>query len=122
MSKKVLITGVGGFIGSKIALKFLNEGFEVVGIDDFSMGKIENVPPEVNLIIGDLSDSMFVNTLPNDCKYILHIAGQSSGEISFDNPTIDLHKNTISTNVLNIGVAVIKRRDVPSAISNTSLK
>ena len=31
------------------------------------------------------------------CKYILHLAGQSSGDISFDNPVADLKKNTQST-------------------------
>ena len=38
MNKKVLITGVAGFIGSHIANRFLKEGFVVIGVDDLSGG------------------------------------------------------------------------------------
>ena len=41
---KILITGVAGFIGSKVARRFLEEGFKVIGIDDLSMGKANNIP------------------------------------------------------------------------------
>ena len=40
----VLITGVAGFIGSKIASKFVNEGHKVIGIDNLSSGLMSNVP------------------------------------------------------------------------------
>ena len=33
--KKVLITGVAGFIGMNVALKFLEENYDVIGIDNF---------------------------------------------------------------------------------------
>jgi nucleoside-diphosphate-sugar epimerase len=33
MSKSILITGVGGFIGSKLATKLLTLGYDVTGID-----------------------------------------------------------------------------------------
>ena len=41
---KVLITGVAGFIGSHVARRFLKEGYQVVGVDDLSSGKIANIP------------------------------------------------------------------------------
>jgi UDP-glucose 4-epimerase len=103
--KKVLITGVAGFIGSHIAQRFLREGFKVIGVDDLSGGKIENVPNEVDFIQGDLSLETTVGLLPNDCSKILHLAGQSSGEISFDDPIADLKKNTVSTlNLIRYGI------------------
>ncbi len=34
----VLITGVAGFVGSHLADKFINEGFYVIGIDNFLTG------------------------------------------------------------------------------------
>ncbi len=105
MKNKILITGVGGFIGSKIAHRFVEEGYKVVGVDDLSGGKLENIPSSIDFIQGDLASKKTINSIPIDCKTILHLAGQSSGEISFDNPVIDLQKNTISTlNLIDYGV------------------
>ena len=95
--KNVLITGVAGFIGSNIAKRFLAEGYYVYGVDDLSQGKLLNIPPGVDFIECDLSNGDLINLLPKKCQKILHLAGQSSGEISFDNPVLDLHKNTSST-------------------------
>ena len=94
---KILITGVGGFIGSHVARRFLAEGYSVVGVDDLSSGKRANIPDGVEFIQGDLKDLATINRLPTDCRQILHLAGQSSGEISFDNPVADLEMNVIST-------------------------
>ncbi len=44
MSRKILITGGAGFIGSTIADTFLAAGWDVAVIDDLSSGKRENVP------------------------------------------------------------------------------
>jgi len=107
MKKKVLITGVAGFIGSHIAKKFLLEGFEVVGVDDLSTGKLSNVPEGLDFICVDLSLSTSFKEFPNDCSLILHLAGQSSGEISYDDPIADLQKNVVSTlNLINYGIDV----------------
>jgi len=94
---KILITGVGGFIGSHVARRFLAEGCSVVGVDDLSGGKRENIPDGVQFIQGDLKDPATIKRLPTDCRQILHLAGQSSGEISFDDPVADLEMNVIST-------------------------
>jgi UDP-glucose 4-epimerase len=94
---KILITGVGGFIGAHIARRFLAEGYDVIGVDDFSSGRKENVPKGVSLIEGDLAQLETIAKLPQECGLILHLAGQSSGEISFDNPVADLQKNTATT-------------------------
>jgi UDP-glucose 4-epimerase len=103
--EKILITGVAGFIGSHVAQRFIQEGFKVVGVDDLSGGKIENVPAEVDFVQGDLSLESTVGLLPDDCSKILHLAGQSSGEISFDDPIADLKKNTVSTlNLIRYGI------------------
>ena len=104
---KILITGVGGFIASQIANRFLSEGYYVVGVDDFSGGKIENVPAGVDLVEGDLAEQETIDKLPTDCSLILHLAGQSSGEMSFDDPIMDLRKNSISTlNLIKYGMDI----------------
>src|SRR5436305_1192036 len=44
---RVVITGVAGFIGSNLAYGLLSEGYQVIGIDDFSAGLPEQVPEGV---------------------------------------------------------------------------
>lgn len=103
--EKVLITGVAGFIGSHVASRFLQEGYQVIGVDDLSGGNIENIPSGVDFIQGDLASSATITRIPYGCRKILHLAGQSSGEISFDDPVADLEKNTVSTlNLIRYGI------------------
>lgn len=102
--EKILITGVAGFIGSKVCRRFLQEGYDVVGVDDLSSGNYENIPKSITFIQGDLAQQETIKKIPN-CNKILHLAGQSSGEISFDDPLVDLEKNIISTiNLIQYGI------------------
>ena len=94
---KVLVTGVAGFIGSQIAKRLLRDGFEVYGIDDLSTGRTGLIPEGVNFYKIDVSDIRHFESELRDLDFILHLAGQSSGEISFDDPTDDLKRNCIST-------------------------
>ncbi|MBU0543742.1 MAG: NAD-dependent epimerase/dehydratase family protein [Proteobacteria bacterium] len=111
--KKVLITGVAGFVGSHVARRFLEEKYQVIGIDDLSGGKSENVPSRVDFINGDLTQSETIALIPEGCETILHLAGQSSGEMSFDNPITDLQKNTVSTlNLIRYGIQNNSKRIV----------
>lgn len=103
--EKVLVTGVAGFIGSYVASRFLQEGYAVIGVDDLSSGRMENVPAGVEFIQGDLARASTIALIPRDCRRVLHLAGQSSGEISFDDPVADLEKNTVSTlNLIRFGI------------------
>ena len=43
MFDKVLVTGGAGFIGSHLVDRLMDEGFEVVALDDFSSGRRENL-------------------------------------------------------------------------------
>ena len=101
----ILITGVAGFIGSHVAKRFIDEGYQVIGIDNLSNGDIKNIPKGVDFLNIDLVNSNSINLIPPKCEYILHLAGQSSGELSYKNPIDDLNKNTISTlNLINYGI------------------
>ena len=93
-----LVTGAAGFIGAALAKKLLGDGHGVVAIDNLSTGARENVPAGVHFFEADCQDPDPYLIIPQD-QYdaIFHIAGQSSGEISFDNPTYDLSSNTGST-------------------------
>lgn len=41
--KKILITGVAGFIGTNLALRLLDQKSQVIGLDNFSSGRRENI-------------------------------------------------------------------------------
>ena len=69
---KILITGVAGFIGSHIASRFMREGYAVVGVDDLSNGRIENVPAGLEFIRGDLAQASTIAMIPSGCGKILH--------------------------------------------------
>jgi UDP-glucose 4-epimerase len=97
----ILVTGAGGLIGSKVSRRLLQEGHKVTSIDNFSTGFPGNIPKEVTLIQGDVQDPAIIQNLGGkNFEAILHIAGQSSGEISFDDPVYDLETNTKSTLML----------------------
>ncbi|MDR1359784.1 MAG: NAD-dependent epimerase/dehydratase family protein [Deltaproteobacteria bacterium] len=108
-----LVTGIAGFIGSAVAGALLERGQEVVGLDNLSTGRLEKVPPGALFFRGDCQDgSLYAGVLPRrPYEAILHIAGQSSGEISFDDPVYDLRTNTESTlRLLSFALSVGCRR------------
>lgn len=99
--KRILVTGAGGFIGSAVARQLVKDGHEVITIDNLSTGYREVVPEGVELIEGGCEDiASFEKLGDKPCDAIFHIAGQSSGEISYDNPVYDLQTNAQSTLLL----------------------
>ena len=48
MSKRILVTGGAGFIGSHLCERLLNEGNEVICLDNFHTGRKENILPLVD--------------------------------------------------------------------------
>ena len=43
MSKRVLITGAAGFLGSHLCDRFIKEGYQVVGMDNLITGDLKNI-------------------------------------------------------------------------------
>jgi len=93
-----LVTGAAGFIGSKLAQKLVLEGHLVITIDNLSTGYLSNIPKGVKFLQGNCQDQTVLDQLNNE-KFdtVFHLAGQSSGEISFDDPVYDLQTNGQST-------------------------
>ena len=86
MKKKVLITGVAGLLGSRLAdwiIENKGDEYQVIGIDDLSGGFKENIHPEVkfnqqNLIDGGL-DKIFSFYKPD---YVFHFAAYAAEGLS----------------------------------------
>lgn len=95
---RYIVTGTAGFVGSAVAAALVAGGHSVVGIDNLSTGFLENVPEDVIFFKGDCQDRQVYTQLPVGAyDAVFHFAGQSSGEVSFDDPVYDLRTNTEST-------------------------
>lgn len=99
---KVLVTGGAGFIGSNLCEHLLNEGYEVVCLDNFATGHIENLlplieafPKEFKLIVGDIRNMDNCRKAVEGVDYVLHEAALGSVPRSIKDP--------VTTNAVNIG-------------------
>lgn len=77
--KTVLITGVAGMIGSHLVDELLKMDYEVVGIDNLSFGKIENIEhnfnnPHFKFYQVDVLDFETLKILGKDTDIIVHLA------------------------------------------------
>jgi UDP-glucose 4-epimerase len=70
----ILITGGAGFIGSHLVDHLLLEGHSVTIIDNLSSGKIENIPKNCQLIVGDINNVELLNQIFNKIDFCYHMA------------------------------------------------
>lgn len=78
-SKKVLVTGVAGFLGSNLLAKLLKEGHQVVGIDNLSMGRLENISDSIDhknfaFVEDDILKQSTIDALDTDFDVVVHLA------------------------------------------------
>lgn len=103
--KKILITGVAGFIGSNLAEAFLDKGYNVVGLDNFSTGKPQNIESlrgngAFEFIEGDIRDRDLLNRVMDGIQIVLHQAALGSVPRSINDPVTSIDVNiTGTTNV-----------------------
>lgn len=102
---KVLITGVAGLLGSRLADWIIENKpeVEIIGVDDMSGGYPENVNPKVKLYCVDCkSDTLSVIFEDHKPDYVYHFAAYAAEGLS---PFIRKHNysnNLISTaNIIN---------------------
>lgn len=119
MSKRVLITGGAGFIGSHLVEHLRQRGYTPVVIDNESTGTRANLPADVEFISGDVrSESDLAGVFARGVDVVFHIAGQASIRLSFNDPTHDLNVNTLGT--INVLQQCLKQR-VPRLIFASSM-
>lgn len=101
MTKRILITGGAGFIGSHLARRCIADGYNVTIIDHMTTGFASNIPDGAEVIRADIADPETYNHLPEQgFDVVMHLAAQSSGEVSQENPDLDLRVNTLATLML----------------------
>jgi len=91
--KRILVTGGCGFIGSHIVERLVEIGAEIVVLDDFSYGKIDNIEScidKIELIKGDVRDEKVLDEALRGVELISHQAALRSVPKSVDAP-FDYH-------------------------------
>ena len=102
---KILVTGAAGYIGSHICRELLDQGYEVVGLDDLSTGKREFLDPKVEFHEGKVQDASFLNkvfaTFSNSEEVgVIHCAGLKFAGESVKFPLHYFENNTVAVQVL----------------------
>jgi len=108
---KVLVTGGAGFIGSHLVDRLMNEGYEVVVLDNFSAGKIENVQrllgdQSFHLIKGDIRNLEDARKAVGDVDAVFHLAAIVNVPLSIEDPLLVNDVNVRGT--LNLLEASLK--------------
>ncbi len=103
---RILVTGGAGFIGSNLAEALLDSGNEVVVLDNFSTGKMENLQSFANrknfrLITGDIRNMEDCRKAADGIDYIFHQAALGSVPRSIKDPVSSVAVNILGfVNVL----------------------
>lgn len=95
---KILITGAAGFIGSHLCEKFIDEGFEVYGMDNLITGSLENLEniqsPLFHFVEQDVTEDWDTGI---DFDLVLHFACPASPKDYLNYPVETLKANSVGT-------------------------
>ncbi|WP_415399084.1 NAD-dependent epimerase [Synechococcus sp. W4D4] len=102
----VLITGAAGFIGAATALRLLERGEEVIGLDNLNsyydpalkmarLARIERAGGQWQFVQRNLEDQSAIAALFADCKpkAVVHLAAQAGVRYSIENPAAYIQSN-----------------------------
>ena len=107
---RVLITGAAGFIGMHTCIKFLYEGWEVIGLDNFNdyysvalkrdrskeISRIASKLGQTFILVEDDLNSEVLSTLKSyDFEVVVHLAAQAGVRYSIENPRAYLESNIL---------------------------
>src|SRR5438093_1256382 len=96
MTRKVLVTGGAGFIGSHVVDAYLAAGDDVTVLDDLSTGKREHVPPGARFVQADVRSPAARELLATgDFTLLNHHAAQMDVRRSVADPLFDAEVNVL---------------------------
>ena len=119
MSKRILITGAAGFLGSHLCDKFIAEGYEVLGMDNLITGDLKNIEHlfgNEKFVFHHHDVTNFVH-VPGQLDYILHFASPASPIDYLKIPIQTLKVGSLGTHNL-LGLA--KEKNARILIASTS--
>ena len=82
--QRVIVTGGAGFIGSNLVDKLIEQGIEVIVLDNLSTGKKENINPKAKFIRCNISTD---RPLFDNVDTVFHLAATPQVQYSVENPT-----------------------------------
>jgi len=99
---KYFVTGGAGFIGSNLVDRLLSNGNNVTVFDNFSTGFNKFLDDARNnqnfsLINGDILDQGHLVSAMKGMDFVFHLAANADVRFGTDQPSKDLHQNTIGT-------------------------
>src|SRR3989304_3488325 len=111
MSRRALVTGGAGFIGSHVADALLDRGFHVMVLDDLSTGRRENVPVGAEFSQCDVRSADAARVArEGGFDVVLHQAAQIDVRKSVTDPVLDASINILGAlNLLEAVRAAAKR-------------
>ena len=111
---RALVTGGAGFIGTHLVERLLNDGNEVIVVDNFTLGKQENVDKfksnkNYKFYMLDISDNeRFCQELKDEqIDIVYHLAANSDIQKGGKNPNVDYRDTFMTTR----GVLELMRRN-----------
>ncbi|MBA7678212.1 UDP-N-acetylglucosamine 4-epimerase [subsurface metagenome] len=101
-SKRVVITGGAGFIGSHLAEELARRGYYTIILDNLSSGKIENIRnllknDNVEFIQGSVTDLPLLQEVFKGVQYVFHQAALTSVPRSIEKPHASHETNLTGT-------------------------
>ena len=104
ITRKAVVTGGAGFIGSHLAEALSEKNYRVTIIDDLSSGKLKNIEPfqdKVQFVKATITDLASLEKLFQGSDYVFHLAAIASVQKSIDDPKTSNEVNLTGTlNVL----------------------
>ncbi|MCC6954295.1 MAG: NAD(P)-dependent oxidoreductase [Deltaproteobacteria bacterium] len=115
MGKKILVTGSAGFIGGYVVEELLNNGWDVVGIDNYSKyGKVEKSydrHPRYTFVEGDVKNTGLMTELASGCEQLIAGAAMIGGITYFHELAYDLlaENERITASTFDAAIAAYKK-------------